>query len=130
MISVTANAPAYGGARPNMIGNPTLPHPTVTSWLNKAAFANIPAFTYGNAPRNLPATRTQAYVNLDASAGKDVVLHDEIALTLKVEAFNLFNSTTFGTPDSNINDTNFGQVTTLRTGTAPRVLQFGARLHF
>ncbi|ADV81924.1 Cna B-type protein [Terriglobus saanensis SP1PR4] len=130
VISVTANAPAYGGARPNMIGNPTLPHPTVTSWLNKAAFANIPAFTYGNAPRNLPATRTQAYVNLDASAGKDVVLHDEIALTLKVEAFNLFNSTTFGTPDSNINDTNFGQVTTLRTGTAPRVLQFGARLHF
>jgi hypothetical protein len=130
VISVTANAPAYGGARPNIVGNPTLSHPTVNTWLNKAAFANIPAFTYGNAPRNLPSTRTQAYVNLDASAGKDVLLHNEIALTLKVEAFNLFNSTTFGSPDSNINDTNFGQITTLRTGTAPRVLQFGARLHF
>jgi hypothetical protein len=130
VISVTANAPAYGGARPNIVGNPTLAHPTVTTWLNKAAFANIPAFSYGNAPRNLSSTRTQAYVNLDAAVAKDVYLHKEMAINFRVEAFNLFNSTTFGSPDSNINDTNFGQITTLRTGTAPRVLQFSARLHF
>jgi Carboxypeptidase regulatory-like domain/TonB-dependent Receptor Plug Domain/TonB dependent receptor len=130
VISVIANAPAYGGARPNIVGNPTLGHPTVTTWLNKAAFANIAAFSYGNAPRTLPSTRTQAYVNLDGSLGKDVYLHKEMVVNLRFEAFNLFNSTTFGTPDSNINDTNFGQITALRTGTAPRVLQFGARLHF
>lgn len=130
VISVTANAPAYGGSRPNIVGNPTLSHPTVTNWLNKAAFANIPAFTYGNAPRNLPSTRSQAYVNLDAALAKEILLHDQMALNLRVEAFNLFNSTTFGIPDSNINDTNFGQITTLRTGTAPRVLQFAVRFHF
>jgi hypothetical protein len=53
-----------------------------------------------------------------------------MGINIRAEAFNLFNSTTFGVPDSNINDTNFGQITTLRVGTAPRVLQFAARLHF
>ena len=130
IISATANAPAFGGSRPNIVGNPTLSHPTVTTWFNKAAFANIPAFTYGNAPRNLPSTRTQAYVNLDAALAKDFLIYNEMALNIRVEAFNAFNSTTFGSPDSNINDTNFGQITSLRTGTAPRVLQFVARLHF
>jgi hypothetical protein len=130
VISVTANAPAYGGSRPNIVGKPSVSNPTRLNWLNKAAFANIPAFTYGNAPRNLPSTRSQAYVNLDAALAKDFYFSQEMALNLRFEAFNLFNSTTFGNPDSNINDTNFGQITTLRTGTAPRVLQFGARLHF
>jgi len=130
VISVTANAPAYGGARPNIVGDPTLAHPTVTTWINKAAFANIPAFTYGNAPRTLPATRTQAYVNLDSAIAKDFQIHDGVAVNIRFETFNTFNSTTFGNPDSNINDSNFGQITSLRTGTAPRVLQFAARLHF
>ncbi len=130
VISVTANAPAYGGARPNIVGDQKLSHPTVTTWLNKSAFVNIPAFTYGDAPRTLPSTRTQAYVNLDGAIAKDFYLHKEVALNIRVEAFNLFNSTTFGSPDSNINDTNFGQISSLRTGTAPRVLQFVARLHF
>jgi hypothetical protein len=130
VISVTANAPSYGGARPNIVGNPTLSHPTVMKWLDKTAFANIPAFQYGNAPRNLPSTRTQAYVNFDSSIAKDFYIRNEMAVNVRVEAFNTFNSTTFGSPDSNINDTNFGQITTLRTGTAPRVFQFAARLHF
>ncbi len=130
VISVTANAPAYGGSRPDIVGDPTASKPTVTNWLSKAAFANIPAFSYGNAPRDLPSTRSQAYVNLDAALAREIALPKEMAFNIRVEAFNLFNSTTFGIPDSNINDTNFGQITTLRTGTAPRVLQFSARLHF
>lgn len=129
-ISVTANAPSYGGSRPNVIGDPTLSRPTVTDWLNKAAFANIPAYTYGNTPRNLPSTRSQAYVDLDAALAKDFYLSNEIALNFRVEAYNLLNSTTLGNPVGNINATNFGQITTLRTGTGPRVLQFAARLHF
>jgi Carboxypeptidase regulatory-like domain/TonB-dependent Receptor Plug Domain len=130
VISVTANAPSYGGSRPNIVGNPTVAHPTVNNWLNKSAFANIAAYSYGNAPRNLPWTRTQAYVNLDAALAKEVYLHDDMAVGFGVEAFNLFNSTTFGVPDSNINHTNFGQITTLRSGSSPRVLQFTARFHF
>ena len=129
-ISVIANAPAYGGSRPNLTHNPTLSHPTVTAWLDKTAFTNIPAFTYGNAPRVLPATRTQAWVNLDTELSKDLALTERLSVNVGVQAFNVFNSTTFGAPDSNINDTNFGQITALRTNTGPRVLQFAGRLQF
>jgi hypothetical protein len=129
-ISVTANAPAYGGARPDLIGNPALSNPTVNQWLNRAAFTNIPAFTYGDAPRVLPSTRSQALVNLDLALAKEMALRERMGVNLRMEAFNSLNRTTFGVPDSNINDTNFGQITTLRAGTAPRVLQFSARFHF
>ncbi|MGC4050105.1 MAG: hypothetical protein QM757_12035, partial [Paludibaculum sp.] len=54
VISVTANAPAFGGGRPDLIGDPSVSNPTIDNWLNKAAFAPIQPFTYGNAPRNLP----------------------------------------------------------------------------
>jgi hypothetical protein len=46
----------------DLIGDPKLSHPSVTTWLNKAAFQKIAAFSYGDAPRNLPNDRTQAYV--------------------------------------------------------------------
>jgi len=129
-ISVTANAPAYGGARPNLIGNPTLSDPTVNQWLNRAAFINIAAFSYGDAPRVLPSTRSQALVNLDLALAKEISLPERMGINLRMEAFNSLNRTTFGVPDSNINDTNFGQISTLRTGTAARVLQLSARFHF
>ncbi len=130
VISITANAPSYGGARPNIVGNPSLSRPTRTDWLNAAAFQNIPAFTYGDAPRNLPSTRSQAYVNLDGGLVKGFTVCDHYHFDLRLEAFNTFNSTTFGIPDSNINDKAFGKITTLRTGSAPRVLQLGFKSHF
>lgn len=130
MISVTANAPSYGGARPNLVGNPSLANPGPNQWLNATAFQNIPAFTYGNAPRTLPNTRTQAYVNLDGGLVKGFTVHDRYHFDLRIEAFNSLNSTTFGIPDSNINDKAFGRITTLRTGSAPRVLQFAFKSTF
>ena len=130
VISVTANAASYGGARPNLIGNPSLANPGPNQWLNATAFQNIPAFTYGNAPRTLPNTRTQAYVNLDGGLVKGFTVHDRYHFDLRMEAFNSLNSTTFGIPDSNINDKAFGRITTLRTGSAPRVLQFAFKSTF
>jgi hypothetical protein len=129
-ISVTANSPAYGGNRPNVVGDPSLGNPTVNDWLNRAAFVNIPAFTYGNAPRNLPNTRTQALVSVDASLFKDARLTERLSLQFRAEAFNVTNTTTLGTPDGNINSSTFGAITSLRTNTAPRNLQFGIKLYF
>ena len=45
-----------------------------------------------------------------------------------VEAFNLFNRTQFGAPDSGLGDGAFGVVTSQRN--LPRVLQIAARLSF
>jgi hypothetical protein len=130
VISVTANAPAYGGSRPNVAGSPTLSDPTVNDWLNVKAFTNIPAYTYGNGPRNLPRTFTQALFNVDTSLFKEVRVRERFTVQFRAEAFNLANHPTFGSPATNINNATFGQITSVRTGTAPRQLQFGLKLYY
>lgn len=70
VISVTANAPTYGGDRPNIAGDPSLDNPTVDRWLNRDAFTNIAAYTLGNGPRNLPRTLSQALINFDTSSSR------------------------------------------------------------
>lgn len=130
-IAVTANAPAFGGARPNMTGeDPNVDNPTVDRWLNRAAFVNVPAFTFGNAPRNLPNTRTDFLVNFDASLFKDFAFRERYRLQFRAEAFNLTNTAVFGNPVTNINSAAFGQVQTLRVNSGPRQLQFAAKLYF
>jgi outer membrane receptor protein involved in Fe transport len=130
VIGVTADAPLYGGSRPNLVGNPHLSNPTHTLWLNRAAFQNIAPFTFGNSPRNLPNTFTQPLFNLDASLVKNVTFAERYRAEFRFEAFNATNKATFGNPDSNINDTNFGQITTIRTGTNPRIVQLGVKGYF
>lgn len=130
-IAVTANAPAFGGSRPNMTGeDPNVDSPTVDRWLNRGAFANIPAFTFGNAPRNLPNTRTDFLTNFDASLFKDFRFRERFRLQFRVEAFNLANTATFGNPVTNINSAAFGQVQSLRVNSGPRQLQMGTKLYF
>jgi outer membrane receptor protein involved in Fe transport len=130
VIAVTANAPAYGGSRPNVIGDPSVSNPTVNHWLNPAAFTNIPAYTYGNGPRNLPRTLTQPLYNLDTSLFREARIGERFTLEFRAEAFNVANHPTFGTPGGNINSATFGQISSVRTGTAPRQLQFGLKLYY
>lgn len=130
VISVTANAPAFGGNRPNVVGDPTLDNPTIDRWLNRDAFVNIPAFTFGNAPRNLPRTLTDGLVNFDSSLFKDFAVSERYRLQFRAEAFNLTNTPTFGDPVSNINNVAFGRVNSLRVNTAPRQVQLALKLYF
>ncbi|MCX6602744.1 MAG: TonB-dependent receptor, partial [Acidobacteria bacterium] len=65
VIAVTQNGTAFGSGRPNAVGDPSLPNPTIDGWLNRAAFANSPAFTFGNVARNLPRTRSDGQNNVD-----------------------------------------------------------------
>jgi hypothetical protein len=130
VIAVTANAPAYGGNRPNVLGDPTVSNPTIAHWLNAGAFANIPAYTYGNGPRNLPRTLTAPLYNFDASLFREARIRERFRLEFRAEGFNLANRPTFGTPSGNIDTATFGQITSLRTGTGPRQLQFGVKLYF
>ena len=55
-------------------------------------------------------------------------VYDRVTGKFSVEAFNLFNRTQFGAPDSGLGDGAFGVVTSQRN--LPRVLQIAARLSF
>jgi hypothetical protein len=129
-ISVSQNASTYGSSLPNEIGNPTLSKPSITMWLNKAAFVDSPAFTWGNVSRNLPRTRTDAWKGLDLSLMKNLTFHDRYRLQYRAEAFNFTNTPVFGNPATNIDSASFGTVTSLATNNNPRVIQMALKLYF
>jgi hypothetical protein len=129
-IAVTQNAPAFGGFRPNAIGDPSLANPAIDRWLNLGAFEAAPAFTYGNGPRNLPRTRTDGYQNLDFSLFRTFAILERFRLQFRGEAINLTNTPTFGAPAANITAANFGTITGLSSNATPRQLQLGLKLLF
>jgi len=116
----------YNYARPNLIGKPLVAHPSSKQWFNQAAFQQ-PIFSYGNAPRGL--LRQPSYQNADLSLFKNVPIHEDISLQLRLEAFNAFNLITRGQADGLItNNPTFGQIH--KIGSTPRQLQFAVKLYF
>ena len=94
--------------------------------LNPAAFA-IPDFgTFGNGGRN--SLRQTPSKNLDLSVFRSFPIRDAVALTLRLESFNLTNTAIFSTPSTTLNDSNFGAVTSTRN--TPRQLQVAAKINF
>lgn len=65
--------------------------------------------------------------NFDMALMKDTQIHEAINLQLRIEAFNVFNHTQFGSPDGTFNDSQFGYVT---SAAAPRLMQAGIKVNF
>jgi len=115
-------------ARPNLVGDPYLDHPTDAQWFNTAAFA-IPSFTYGNFGRNV--LRSSNVKTVDFSLFKKFPLGSEPRrhLEFRAEAFNALNIQNYAAPSgTTIGIAGAGRVTTLAT--LPRTLQLGIRLEF
>ena len=122
-----ANTGNSGYMRPNIVGNPTLAHPTPAQWFNTAAFAIPAPYTFGNVGRN--SMRSAGYWNLDASVFRQFPIHDRINCEFRLEGFNVMNTVIYAAPASDISvPLSFGHV----TGTAnnPRVLQLAGRITF
>ena len=96
---------------------------------NRAAFAIPGDFFFGTAPRTLNGVRRDTYKNVDLTATKNFYFADgRNKLQLRAEFLNAFNITVFGTPATNINDPNFGTVTS--QGNRPRIIQLVGRFTF
>ncbi len=130
VISVTQNGTAFGSSKPNAIGDPSLSEPSIDRWLNRAAFANSPAFTFGNVGRNLPRTRSDGHNNLDFSLLKSFTFRERWKFQFRAEAFNLTNTPTFGNPGANIDAGDFGTVTGFAANSRARELQLALKLYF
>jgi hypothetical protein len=129
IAAVNNNTNSFGGGqRPNIVGNPSLDHPTIDRWFNTGAFAQPAAFTFGNAPRTMPNLRTDSANNWDFSIQKYWGLwSEESKLQFRTEFFNLFNRAGFYTPNGGFGSPVFGLV-----GQAfpPRSIQFGMKLYW
>lgn len=79
-------------------------------FLNKAAFPTQPNYVFGNATRYNPKLRSFPTLNEDVSLGKSFNFSETRRLDFRFEAFNIFNRTVFGTPNSNLNSNSFGIV--------------------
>jgi hypothetical protein len=94
----------------------------------KGCFYAPGQFSFGDESRVDGQIRSSGAANWDLSANKLFKVYDRVTGKFSVEAFNLFNRTQFGAPDSNLADAAFGTVTSQRN--LPRVLQLALRLSF
>jgi Carboxypeptidase regulatory-like domain len=95
-------------------------------WINPACFVAPVAGELGNASR-VPATGPD-FVNTDFSIIKQVGLPREMGLNFRVEFFNLFNHSQFGSPVNDVSSPGFGFVQS--TVNNPRLIQLAAKLSF
>ncbi len=119
--------------RPNIVGNLVLPESqqrTGAPYVQYLDPAGVAAPTdvshpFGNAGRNI--VRSPAFYQLDLGLHKNFPLWSEARrIEFRAEAFNLFNTTNFQSPSSNIGST-YGRI----TSTFPaRQLQFALKLVF
>jgi hypothetical protein len=99
----------------------------IQQYFNPAAFAENAPGTPGDSKKFL---LQEAPVNtMDAAVIKNWSYRDRYKLQFRWEAFNALNHPSFGQPDSNPTDSNFGQITGIGF-IAPRVMQGGLKLTF
>jgi hypothetical protein len=83
--------------------------PNVDRYLNRAIFPAQPN-NFGNATRFNPKLRSRPQLNENVSLAKSFRFTESKRVDLRAEAFNLFNRTQFGNPNTNLNAATFGVV--------------------
>lgn len=120
--------------RMNVVGDPNSGGHTQKEWFNTSAFAAPTGYVYGTEKVN--AYVSQHYNNVDMSLFRTfhIGLGEQRYFEFRAESFNLFNNVVFGVPDTTSTDTNFGQVTSERSGQngtpATRQLQMSVKFYY
>jgi hypothetical protein len=126
-ITVTGD-PARNGQtvqRPNRVLDDPYGDKSWNNYLNPAAFAQPAVGTFGNLPRN--AVEGPGRWSIDASLVRAFGLGAANRIELRVEAFNLLNTSQLGNPVTNLNSPTFGRI--LSAGD-PRIMQFAVKYTF
>ena len=109
----------------------SLPHPTVASWFNTAAFAPPPenaqgaVVAYGTARRN--SIIGPGSVVFDMALTKVVPLNESRVLEFRAQATNVFNHPSYASIDTSVNSPTFGRVTAVES---MRQITMTARFRF
>ena len=133
----TGNAGWAGYEQANLVGDPNSGScqggahvHTQACWINTTAFAAPANGTFGNLRPD--AFKSQRFWNTDFSVFRDFPLwHEQHKLQFRAESFNLFNTTIFGPPNSDVSNTSaFGSVTQRADGNQARILQFALKFFY
>ena len=97
----------------NMIvtGNPCISNPTPQHWFNTSVFSAIPGNSYvlRTNPLQYDCLTGPHFWNLDANLTKGIRITERIHAELKIAAYNATNRLNRGDPDTNVQDSTFGQ---------------------
>jgi hypothetical protein len=128
-----------GGQRPDYstASTPNF-HPTIAAWFDKARYVTANKFADGTARTGndiyrygqvrADTLRSDKFRQYDASIFKNFVMPRESVLSFRAEFFNLTNTTSFSAPNSTIDATAGGQVTS--TSVPSRDIQFALKYNF
>ncbi|GGH17124.1 TonB-dependent receptor [Silvibacterium dinghuense] len=99
----------------------------LNSYFNTAAFTNNAYGTPGNSQKF--SIQEAPIETADLAVLKNWTIRQQYKLQFRWEAFNALNHPSFGQPDSNPGDSNFGQITSIGN-VAPRVMQGALKFTF
>jgi hypothetical protein len=125
----SGNLMSFGG----MLWNGTSPkisNPTPEKWFDTSVFERLPNYTPRTNPWDFAGVRGPGVFTTNGSLSKDFHLTERLRMQLKADAFNLFNNMSWGDPSTNVDDSNFGQITNQANLTFGRRVQLGVRLEF
>jgi hypothetical protein len=113
----------YTGAKP--LANAAL-SPTI---INASAFRANAIGSFGNLGRN--AFIGPKFFNVDATLSRRFPIRDRLDMQLRLEAFNVMNHPNFANPGTlSINSGSFGRITSIASGSNPRLFQAAAKFTF
>jgi len=115
-----------GTLRADYYGQPlAIANPTIDQFFNTAAFGLPVPGTYGNSRRNMVVGPGSHQLN--ASFSRDVAFAGNRAVTIQVNANNLLNTVNYGGINTDVNSSQFGQVTSVR---GMRTVRMNLRFRF
>jgi hypothetical protein len=94
-------------------------------YFNTSLFSQEPLGQLGSAPRRF--FHGPGINNWDIAIEKDTKITEGTSVEFRSEFFNAFNHAQFNQPDGNVNDSNFGMVS---SAGAPRIMQFALKVLF
>jgi len=115
--------------RPNRVPGSklTVANRSIDNWFNTDAFT-LSTVTFGTSTRNPLVSPATDVVNLATMKNFAMPFNESHQLQIRFEAFNAFNTPQWSTPDANLGDGAFGQVTSTRLNN--RELQLAVKYLF
>jgi len=115
--------------RPNRVPGSKLSveNRSIDQWFNTAAFTES-TLTFGTSKRNPLVSPTTKVVNLAMMKNFAMPFNEIHQLQIRFEAFNAFNTPQWSTPDANLGDSTFGQITSTKSNN--RELQLAVKYFF
>jgi hypothetical protein len=120
-----------GNVFPNRLRDGSLPggQRSTSRWFDPTAFADPPAYTFGNSGRNI--LRGPGAWGLDFGLRKDFAIanpfKEGVRLQVRLDSFNILNHANMGLPFANTDSPATGTIT---SASSPRALQVGLQLLF